>query len=219
MRRVLAGGLLFLVALGVAPPATAVDGDAVALSADGRRWGSELSAPLFDPAVRWVPGDSRTASFWVRNDGGDTGRLVITAQLVEPDGPLNGTVALRLRTAGTSVDLTPGRPTAVGTLRAGARTRAEVEAVFDPASSNVTQSERLRFAFDVTLSGDGPAATAGTSPGTSSGAPGAGGEASDGATPTLPGTGAEARWWWLVAAAALVGGGGALVVRNRRAPR
>ena len=58
----------------VAAPATA-HGDALQVSADGRHWHSALSEPLFDPRVRWVPGDVRSTRFWVRNRAEEAGAL------------------------------------------------------------------------------------------------------------------------------------------------
>src|SRR5688500_2768336 len=51
--------------------------DELHLSRDGVAWAPDLGAPLFDSSVRWVPGDERTESFFVRNQSGQDGRLSI----------------------------------------------------------------------------------------------------------------------------------------------
>lgn len=56
-------------------PAIAHAEDGVAVSHDGVTWGSNLDQPLFDESIRWVPGDSRMARFYVRNDTDDTARM------------------------------------------------------------------------------------------------------------------------------------------------
>lgn len=45
------------------------------LSRDGTSWSPDLSEPLFDSNVRWVPGDIRSSSFFVRNLTSQQGRL------------------------------------------------------------------------------------------------------------------------------------------------
>ncbi|WP_139978656.1 LPXTG cell wall anchor domain-containing protein [Nocardioides litoris] len=73
MRRaaVVATALGCAVPLAVPVPALA-DGELV-LSHDGRHWVDRLQRPLFDPDVRWVPGDVRRARFYLRNDAPDPG--------------------------------------------------------------------------------------------------------------------------------------------------
>lgn len=44
------------------------DSSGISLSDDGTNWGSSLSRPLFDETIRWVPGDVRTADFYIRSD-------------------------------------------------------------------------------------------------------------------------------------------------------
>src|SRR3954451_20332829 len=60
--------LVLLAAVGLASPASAAT--KLELSANGVTWGANLPAPLFDPAFRWVPGDSESRSFYVRNHTG-----------------------------------------------------------------------------------------------------------------------------------------------------
>jgi len=66
----------------------------IGLSADGVTWGRTLEAPLFDPRVRWVPGDTRTARFWVRNQAPSTGDVSVR---FSPTVTLSGVDAQALR--------------------------------------------------------------------------------------------------------------------------
>lgn len=50
---------------------------AIGVSGDGEHYGARLDAPLFEPSLRWVPGDSREARFWVRNQADGAGDLSI----------------------------------------------------------------------------------------------------------------------------------------------
>lgn len=47
----------------------------IGVSSDGVHYAPRLSEPLFDPTVRWVPGDSREARFWVRHQADGAGDL------------------------------------------------------------------------------------------------------------------------------------------------
>lgn len=70
-----------VVPVGSATPARA-DETVIGLSPDGVHWSGSLARPLFDPAVRWVPGDVRTARFWVRNQHPDAGDLTVDLERV-----------------------------------------------------------------------------------------------------------------------------------------
>ncbi|HEY1134872.1 MAG TPA: hypothetical protein VGE77_09865 [Nocardioides sp.] len=79
-------GVLAVLAV-LALPAGAVadgagDGDPppVEVRADGGDWGAALGRPLFDPALRWVPGDSRTAVLHVRHHEPEEGALTVTVR-------------------------------------------------------------------------------------------------------------------------------------------
>jgi hypothetical protein len=63
-----------------AAPAHA-DGE-LGLSRDGVHWHERLVRPLFDPDIRWVPGDVRTARFYVRNLAPDAGTLSVDVERV-----------------------------------------------------------------------------------------------------------------------------------------
>ena len=54
-------------ALGGTAATAAPPGGAIELSVDGQTWSADLAADLFDPAFRWVPGDTETASLLMRS--------------------------------------------------------------------------------------------------------------------------------------------------------
>lgn len=211
-------------ALAFAPAAAGADEAAV--SSDGATWATSLERPLFDGQVRWAPGDSRTESFYVRNQGSTSSRLTIQLQPQDADGlVVQGDVVLQVRADGGAwSDLEHGQATPLldgASLPAGAATRIELNAAFDPSSGNRTQLKRLDFDLRITLTeatlvlppdGDGdagPGSDGGTGPGADSGtSPGADGG-------TLPKTGALLLPAFIWLAAVLLGGGAAFVVRRR----
>lgn len=220
--------LLPLVALLlVTPVSPAAAGDEIGLSPDGLRWGSHLPAPLFDDAVRWVPGDVRTASFHVRNQGGTAADLAIAVETVGVDGLLEkGHIALSARSgSGDWVGLHQvGRGIAIDdhAVGAGETTRVQVRASLDPASTNESQSEQVMLRFRLVLTDASAAAggsdgqvpdqgqnlSQGQGQGLSQGQGKGGG--------LLPETGAPVIGWLLLIAAGLVGTGAALVRSRRR---
>ena len=56
------------------------DARALEVSLDGVVWTESIETPLFDPDVRWVPGDVRTARFFVRNNRDEQGNLQVILQ-------------------------------------------------------------------------------------------------------------------------------------------
>lgn len=57
-----------LIAMVLSPALSAHATEGILLSNNGSDWSQTLAAPLFDESIRWVPGDERTARFYVRND-------------------------------------------------------------------------------------------------------------------------------------------------------
>lgn len=189
----------------------------VQLSNDGRTWAPDLDRPLFDPAVRWVPGDVRRATFWVRNAGPTVGSLTVTARVQDADGLLaEDAISLRMRTTAAAwTTVVPGTTASLGQLARNDRTQVEVTATFDSGSGDDTMRRTLHFVLDVRLAGaTGAAATgpnAGHPPSAGSTAPGGGGLGG-----LLPNTGDPVTWWLCLLAALSLGGGAALVVRSKR---
>lgn len=190
-----ATALLTTVLLVGVPGGPAHAGRDIDFSRDGRTWAPQLTAPLFAPEMRWVPGDRRVASFWVRN-GGPAGAVMRVRAEVVGDLVHRGDVILRARTARTGwVELggpvsTADRGPGVG--RSGS-TRVDVEATFDPAATNQTQEEQVELGVDITLTADR----------VDEGAP-------------LPATGTTVPAWLLVSAAASLLAGALLLRRRRR---
>lgn len=156
--RLLLGLGLLLLAVVPAPAASADDPDpAVQVSSDGLSWSSDLATPLFDPAVRWVPGDVRTSTFFVRN-GSPHDAVLRLEPKDSRTGSLTaqGVVLLDARTDGgqwhrLTVDAESGRlnPTA---LPAGEVTRVDVRAELDPAATNSAQDRAANLSFVLRLS-------------------------------------------------------------------
>lgn len=182
----------------------------IEVSADGVHWQANLSDPLFDPAIMWVPGDSRVAEFLVRNLGGSDAWLSVAAERYATLHQLAETnLALSVRVDG-------GEWAALGSEAQAARlslthsgvaaTPASVElrAEMPGGTGNAAQLGTARFEVTVNLQ-------EAIEPGPH---PGVGGEAAN-----LAGTGAGPFTGWWIAAAAL-GVGTALLLgaaRERRA--
>lgn len=195
-----------------APMSSAAAEDEVVVSPDGEIWSDVLPAPLFGDAVRWVPGDVRTASFHVRNQADSQAGHAMAVETVGADGQL---IARDMSLSGRSgaggwVDLHQvGQRFAIDdhTVGAGEQTRVQVRAAFDPASTNQSQREQVMLRFRLVLT-EASAAAGDSDNQSQSQSP------SQGAG-LLPETGAPAVGWLLLIAAALVGTGAALV-RSRR---
>lgn len=213
MKRLLLA-LLALLLLGA--PALAADSSGrIGLSWDGTSWVTQLDGTLFNRpgSVRlWVPGDSDTQHFYVRDQSGDAARLAIDYSL-PPDSllsPSDFRLSARVD-GGPVVALTPGTgwlPLDGTTLRDRQHVDVAVTAVFDAGSTNQSQSESFPLDFRVTLSQiAGPASD--------SGAGRDQGGDDDGGGP-LPDTGAPRVRWAIVGGLFCLGGGLAIVVIARR---
>lgn len=224
--RLLLAGLTTTTLLGVSVAHAA---DEIGLSDDGVTWSSGLDAPLFDPDVRWVPGDSRTESFYVRNEGPSGASLTIEARSADEDDLLaDDDIDLRARADGGAwVALRNG----VASTRLTEReieqdgvVEVDVNATFDPTSTNQSQVRRLALDFRVLLAdaaGTDGESDADADGGTDADLDGPGVDADldppagEETTGALPGTGTTTERWILLLGAALVVGGTSLVVRRR----
>ncbi|MEG9226178.1 hypothetical protein [Aeromicrobium sp. Sec7.5] len=183
----------------VLAPSAAQAADEVEFSDDGAAWSSSLPDPVFDPAFRWVPGDSQTASFFVRNNGPSAALMTIEARSADTDELLaDDDIDLQARVAGGSwVALDNGvitGPLTQGSIARGDVVEVQVNATFDPDATNQSQTRRLPLTFTVTL------AEALEGDGTGGG--------------LLPGTGAKVGFWTLTLALGASVIGGAIVVRR-----
>lgn len=145
-----------VVAVTLLAPVGAHAADEIGISRDGTSWSSNLDEPLFDPGLRWVPGDTRTSSFFVRNQGPSGSAITIEVRSLDSDELLaDDDIHLRARAAeGAWVDLrnevTSTRLTEE-TIEQAAAVRVDVNATFDRASTNQSQVGRLAIAFRVRL--------------------------------------------------------------------
>jgi hypothetical protein len=181
------------------PARGAASDDHLLVSLDGHAWSHSLDGPLFSPGLRWVPGDSRTARFWVRTGSADPGRLVVTVKGARTGGLMQtGDLAVTARGGGgiwTPVDL-PGAHELlnVAPVAAGARVQVAVSVAFKPAATNQSETKSLHLALGVRLEQ----------------MPVPGSENAG-----LPDTGGVS-FWWAVAGAGLACIGAAAAVRARR---
>lgn len=149
--------LLCAVLFVVSEPGPAGAREEVGLSADGITFAPTLSAPIFDPSLRWVPGDDETASFYVRNQGPSRAFMTIEVRSGDTDKLLsNDDISLRARAAGGAwVTLVNGassdKLTQHGLARGGVD-RVDLNVRFDPRSTNQSQVKGLGLTVDVTLS-------------------------------------------------------------------
>ncbi|NYG56106.1 hypothetical protein [Nocardioides perillae] len=156
LARVVAAGCLALagaagaVATAGAAGAQELDG-VLELSTDRVTWAESLDAPLFDPAVRWVPGDRRTTGFWLRHRG-PTGADVDVDVVGRGLTALydTGTLLLEGRSAGGAwLDLSDARTSLLNAreLPAGRPVRVELRATLLGSAPNAT----MVLATDVDL--------------------------------------------------------------------
>lgn len=193
------------VALVLAAAAPARAAGEIGLSADGVTWGATLPQPLFDAAIRWVPGDVRTERFYVRNQTADGVRMDVdvVASHVE-ELVTTGDLSIDVRIAGGEWAPT----TVTGTQRlssesvpAGGSYPVDVRVRFLAESTNVSQTLPLDLRLRVTLTET---------------IPGGGGSNGGGSTPGLPVTGGSLDLGAAVVGAVAVGLGIVLAARRRR---
>lgn len=193
-----------------ATAAPAYADDEIGLSLDGATWLGQLSAPLFDDGLRWVPGDADDASFLVRNDGPSAGEVTVDVVAADPDGLLASDAFLLEARVGSGpwVEVLSGTTrldSALLDIAEGARTRITVRGTFAPETTD-HQDEIAPFLVRVTVAEDGDIAGVDESNGDVGGV-------DDG---TLPDTGSGFGIGLVWLAAGLIGAGFALVLPRRR---
>ena len=197
-------GVTFFLAATAASPAQAAN--ELGLSLDGVHWSASISSPLFDPSFRWVPGDSETATFFVRNQGETAGDLTVDA-VGSSMGNLLDSGDLHIKATGGGGKWTvvsePGnhRLLTAPNIPDGQVVPIKVNVAFDYSSPNSTQLRAAEVNFLVTLSESIPAGSSN------------GGDDDKGGF--LPGTGAPEVRWIVVIGAMLIGIGFAFVSRGR----
>jgi hypothetical protein len=156
MRRMAAAAVATLAILLVASTAAHADQRRLELSRDGHRWSSSLRTPLFSPALRWVPGDRRTAHVWVRNNGSDPGRLVLSIRSARVDRLIRtGDLTVSARGGGgrsTPVHRAGTHPLLrIGALAPHHPVRVTIAVALAPTAANSTQARSLDLSFGVRL--------------------------------------------------------------------
>lgn len=195
--------------------------DELGLSRDHVHWSPNLTTPLFGPSFLWVPGDTETASFWVRNQSHDQAMLEVAVLGASLDSLIHtGDLSITVKAAGgppTSTRMA-GRQVLVSSrpVDPGEDQRIDVTVAFDPAATNQSQVKSLDLQFEVRLTQETvpPGGSDGSddSDSDSDGSDASNDESDHG----LPGTGSSMRPVWLLLAAGLVVGGAGVSRLSRR---
>ena len=158
MRALAATALAAIVALGGAPAAHAAPGGGVLVSSDGVTFTSTLPAGVFGSAVL-VPGATRTATLYVKNDSGVASELFLTvanAGASSPDlaGALTLSAASGARPPGPAVALDAAAPCAtllVQGLAPGAVARLTLTLAMRDVDHQVAQGDTVAATVGVAL--------------------------------------------------------------------
>ncbi|MGD9960179.1 LPXTG cell wall anchor domain-containing protein [Nocardioides sp.] len=203
IRLVVPFGLAAVIVLAGTPAMAA--GDEIGLSLDGTSWSSDLTDPLFDPAIRWAPGDTRVESFLVRNQSSTASTLDVEITNTMVEGLLaTGDLHLDAKVGNQPWKAFSGGSVPVSSdlrLAVGQHERISVRATFDEAADNQTQQLPFDLDFEVRLTQASGIAVPGDNP-----EPG---------TQPLPATGGPS-WWLAAVGAAALGWGLTLVTRRRK---
>ena len=173
----------------------------IGLSRDGVTFAPTLSSTLFDPDLRWVPGDSRTATFYVRNQADEPAILSVDVLGTRIDSLLEtGDLTISVRGGGgrwreTSASGTHRLASEIG-VGEGDSSRIDVSVALAAEATNQSQLQNLALTFRILLSQDVDAAAA----------PEGDGSLPDAGAPTL---------WSIIVGLTLVGAG-TILVRKRR---
>lgn len=237
----------FLLALGVpillATASPAYADDELGFSSDGSVWVESLTGPLFDPGVRWVPGDVRTASFFVRNQAVERGDLRVDVERTVRDDLLETSyLEISARADGQTWSSVTGVGSqellAADDLQSGRPVKVEVRVTLDDDAPNETMVLGTDLDFRVTLTQSEIVAEAGggqgdgdgsgeldvdgevgvDSPTTVAGSSSEDGDGDGNGGPgsLLPGTGSNVPPWLPPVGGVLLGAGAYLLVRRRR---
>ncbi len=209
-------------------PSTAHAANEMGLSWDGGTWSGQLTGPMFDPALLWVPGDVETKTFHVRNGADSGANLTIELITQDDDGLLrNADVALSARVGAEDwVDLERTEENFQlnrDALPAGESRTVDVRTRFNFDSPNRSQRKNVSLQFRVTLSEAQTVPEVPGDPGDVDPAPPVAVDPDDvnAGTDTkpkdsLPNAGAPTIGWAIVAAGILIGAGLTLISRRTR---
>lgn len=199
-------GLLAAIAAVLATVIPSQAADELGVSRNGTTWSDAFSGSIFDNAIQWVPGDSRTATFYIRNQSPNEGSLAI-AMLGDHTGDLldSGNLHVTASAAsGVSVPVSNGNEQLMLNAKcigSGVVVPITVKVDFDESSRNETRLRSTDLRFVVTLT-----QTSVVSP-------------ARGATASLPNTGAPNTIWIVALGSILLGIGVAVTTRRRNNPK
>lgn len=126
----------------------------ISLSNDGTHWGESLSRPLFEDSIRWVPGDVRTADFYVRSNSKLPTTLSVDLLAGGQPGALNsGDLQIEARVAESPWQATSaaGRVVADRPTSPGETTRVEIRVSFSGEAKRRTDLPALNLQFQISL--------------------------------------------------------------------
>lgn len=204
--------VLLAAVLLVAATAPARAEDELLVSGDGTTWSVAVTQPLFDPTVRWVPGDYRDSGFWVRNTTDQAARVELSFTSQDVNALVaDGNLMLKVRTTAAAWQpllVERAQHVVAATIPGGSTTEVLVRATLATNASNATMTDLAHLDFTARLTsvdaapivpppGEPPTSPAPTDPGS-------GGV-------RLPGTGAVIPGWLVVVGLATLGAGIALV--------
>lgn len=153
MRHLLRAALTLVVGVVLVVPATAVADPTVPTdrlglgTSETGPWGTSLSSPLFDPTLRWVPGDTVTSGFWAFNRSGDSTEFRITLLPHERALLDSGEFELHVRADDDRWEPVRSAWSAPRPLAAGEKMHIQVRASLPAPASNATKT--LAFGFDI----------------------------------------------------------------------
>lgn len=147
-------GAAFVLLLAVASPAAA--DDELSVSNDGVTYARDLPVPLFDPGLRWVPGDVESSTFHVRNNDALGARMDVDllgdhiGDLLD-SGDLHVTGSAGAGLSGIASDGSATRILSGANVPGGAVVPVTVTVSFDEDSPNATQLRSTDIRLQITL--------------------------------------------------------------------
>ena len=153
MRHLLRAALALVAGVGLVVPATAVADPTVPTdrlglgTSETGPWATSLSAPLFDPTFRWVPGDTMTSGFWAYNRSSDSTEFRITLLPHERALLDSGEFEMHVRAGDDRWEPVRSAWAAPRPLAAGEKMHIQVRASLPASASNATKT--LAFGFDI----------------------------------------------------------------------
>lgn len=145
-----------------ATAAVAVDANepGILLSFDQTDWQETLAHDLFDDSIRWVPGDQRTETFWLKNNGPVESVVSVVSEGSGTEDLIEmGDIDVDLRVDGGAwgtLESLNSQLERAGFANAGAVSRVDVRVVFSADSPNYSQVQSLDFNLVIRLTQNAP---------------------------------------------------------------